>query len=609
MKPMSHSAYVVITGPNHWQGHISGKGRAWQWLYLGQDRHPRNQLAQQMGEDRLLPLQGRLHATAAELRQPYLDFVAEMGSKQRNPRIWWSTRFSWKIWTASDFFLLTCYLKVAEQITQEALEQDSALLIVVEDPWLLRQMHLNFKHLAPHLLVDKARGLTRFRLRSLLMGLLRRIKWAAKTPWDFLRQRSTWPEGKPRGPQGEAAAVFSFPQPESFGPENSWIDPYLPGIDAELERQKLKVMRFTPPETSGFERELTARAEYIQPLILWSTWVGYFRSLFAFWRPQWRASSLKIQERAVHQLCRREWWLELSHAGLCVYSMFYACFSRMLSSGPYRLIVTFYENQPWEKMAALAAKETQGVRLLAIQNAIFSRYHLAFFLGKGEAERMPLPDAICTSGPQARDLLIEGGHRPERLGLCGSIRYPHLAHGAGKEPAALPPAPASEILVTLPIDRTFAQDLLAALGRAFPDGGQAEGIRFHIRPHPICPFKQEEIGFPAQTLSSGFGNFQDALKRCGLVLFAGSTAGFEAMALGRRAIRYRAELMLDVDESYGDSCPVATEQTLRSTVLKQAGEALTTEDPHLQPVLEKLFTPPSSEGLRQTFGALCETTN
>ncbi len=608
MKPMSRSAHVVITGPNRWQRHIANNLRDWQWLYLGKDRNLRNQLAQQMGEARRLPLQGRFHTAAAALRQPYLDFVAEVGSRQHNPRIWWSTRFSWKIWTASDFFLLTCYLKVAEQVAQEALEQGSALLIVVEDPWLLRQMHLNFQHLLPDLKVDKARGLTRFRLRSLLMGLLRRIKWAAKTPWDFLRQRKTWPEGSPRTPQGEAAAVFSFPQPESFGPENAWIDPYLPGIDEELEQQKLKVIRFTPPEASGFERELAARAEYLQPLILWSTWAGYFRSIFAFWRPQWSAPA-KLQGLCVHQLCRREWWLELGHAGLCVYSMFYACLSRMLSSGSYRLIVTFYENQPWEKMAALAAKETPGVRLLAIQNAIFSRYHLAFFLGKGEAERMPLPDAICTSGPQARDLLIEGGHRSEHLGLCGSIRYPHLAHGAGKQQAALPPAPASEILVTLPIDRTLAQDLLAALGCAFPDGGQAEGIRFHIRPHPICPFKQEEIGFPAQTLSSGFGNFRDALKRCGLVLFAGSTAGFEAMALGRRAIRYRAELMLDVDESYGESCPVATEQTLRSTVLKQAEQAQNSEGSHLQPVLAKLFTPPSSEGLRQTFGALCETTN
>jgi hypothetical protein len=280
--------------------------------------------------------------------------------------------------------------------------------------------------------------------------------------------------------------------------------------------------------------------------------------------------------------------------------MFYECLDRMLAQGEWRWLISFYENQPWEKLAALCAK-AHGVRTVSVQTAILSRYYLSYFLGAGEAARMPLPDIICTSGPAMQALLIEGGTPPDRLRLCGSIRYnTPWAQGAASEP--LPPAPRAEILVALPIDTTLAAHLLRAIRESFPHGGQAEGVRFSIKPHPMCPIDGRRVGFSASVIDSSFTNLAEAFQRCGLVLFVGSTVGFEALAAGRAALRYRAKLLLDVDEVYGESVPICNDETLRDAVLRLVhdGPALPSSAA-IHSLIAQPFAPFDGERMRAVF--------
>jgi surface carbohydrate biosynthesis protein (TIGR04326 family) len=174
----------------------------------------------------------------------------------------------------------------------------------------------------------------------------------------------------------------------------------------------------------------------------------------------------------------------------------------MLVEGNWRNLITFYENQPWEKLQVLAAR-SQGVKTVGIQTTNFSRYHLSYALGKGEEERMPLPDRIGSSGSSAHQLLLDCGSPPAAIKQCGALRYGDLLQRAARNgPNGSARTGRTPVLVVLSIDPVLSRHLLEALGDAFPDGGGKEGLRFIIRPHPMYPVPGSWVRFPAELVPS-----------------------------------------------------------------------------------------------------------
>ncbi len=570
------------------------------WIYLGKDVEKRQHIEALLGSARRYPLGAKLHEVAAGLRQSFLDLVSEVGARQDESITWWSSAFAWKSWAASDLFLLVCYLRLAQEVVLEAVKEGPPLLVVVEDPWLYRQLKESLQSVRG-VLVRGSVSLRGEKVRLATWGVVKRGWWLLKTLRDYCRQIWTWGIEPVHVPERAAAAIYSYPLERCFRDHGAWQDPFLPNVDDLLGNLGYEVRRFSPPGASGLERELARRREYFHPLILYATISGVWRSLCAFWRPRW-PDRLTIDGSEVRYLAEREWWKEIGRSSLCMYRIFYECLKRMLSQGNWKWIVYPFENQPWEKMIALCAQELE-IRTAGLQHAIFSAYSMSYFLGGGEAARMPLPDVICASGPYPLRLLLEGGTPPERLWMCGSVRYGHLGgNGIRSSHAELIPARTSEILVALPIDAYMAGHLLAAIRKAFPSGGVEDGLRFHIKAHPMCPVREEDIGFPTVRAP---GDFRQALEACGLVVFVGSTVGPEAMAMGRRVLRYRPELLLNVDPSevYGDHIPTCTDSDLRAAVVNQV------QHPSLQDLSEmnqhcadQIFAPLDRDKLAQVFG-------
>jgi hypothetical protein len=536
-------------------------GEGVRWLFLGKSVKARLGLERRWNLPPIT-LDHELQAKAQALRRPYLDFVAALGKGQSDPLTWWSTRFSWKIGTASDFFLLVCLQAVALTLIDSSLREGRTLWLVVEDPWLLRQIKANLRMAKRPVRVHAGSALLRNQLGCAVSGVLRRSKWLAGLWWAWLRQKSLWPRAGTFGLPGPTAAIFSPPQARSLLPGGGWRDPYLPDLDGWLREVGYRALRFCLPQANGFERALAERAAYARPLILYATPRALWLSLLAFWKPRWPGRA-QIAGRSVDFLCRREWWRELGLAGISSYRLFYECFCRFLKMEKVNLVVTFFENQPWEKLAAVAVR-AHGARLVGIQTSAISRFSLSYFLGAGEADRMPLPDAICTSGAASQRLLQEGSHPPSRLALCGSLRYRNLHPDNGFR--KLPPASRREILVILSFDPTLSLHLLSAIGAAFPDGGRSRGLSFHVRAHPACPIRNTQVEFPARINNPPGCPLEEDLRRCGTVLFANSTAGLEALAHGRAVVRFRSQWLIDWDEWWGPEVLVCTEETLRDSL-------------------------------------------
>lgn len=557
---------VILVSSHHFRRLSQALQAGGRWVYIGKDRARLEAITGLVGDRRRLPLGEQLNEISEDLRQPFLDFVAEIGALQRDHIGWYASTFAWKIWDVSDLFLLICYQSLVAKLIAEWTAGSERLVVVIEDRWLYQQLEDVFKDRRSVTFTGKP-ALWPWKFKTMLVGLGRRFWWAGRVAWSWQLQRWYRRGVNLQRPAAPAAAIFSLPQKQCLAAKTGWKDPYLDGLDRSLAAAGFAVARFSPPEAVGFEQDLARRALYFSPLVLFVPFSSLWRSIAARWHPVW-PSDLQVADRDVRWLALREWWWDTGRASQFLFRLLYESSRRFLASAPWSLVVFPYENQPWEKLLVLAARE-QGIKTVGYQHAIVPRLFLSMFFGHGEAAQTPLPDVIFASGDQTYRLLLKGGTPAAQLAMGGSRRYQHLSKTELPAGGTVPePGIQSRVLVVLPIDKVLAEHLMSALSRAFPLGGEAEGIRFLMKEHPAAPFAWREETFSAEPVRE---SLETALNRCGTVLFAGSSAGLEAWLLGRRVLRYRSELLLDLNHCEvleGHDIPLCDDWNLRQKLLQ-----------------------------------------
>lgn len=484
------------------------------WLYLGWDLRERRRQALAWGQHPE-PLGPLLREASASLRRPFLDLVAAWGRGQPDAAAWWAGTLAWKSWSASDFFQLCCYLAVARRLSLTAA---GPLVVVVEDPWLLRQLGV------PAPLLPR-------RLAALAWGLARRFRWSLRMALSWARTRLAARVSLP--PFGESAIlVYSYLLDRCLA-SGRWTDPYFPGLEEELAAAGAAVVRCTDPDVTGFERRLGGR-EGVAPLMRYASWGGLARALFSL--PASAPGPLSLDGMPIDHLVAREWWHDLSRAGRCAHLFLYDAAERLFSKHSWKALLLAWEGQPPERLLTLAAKR-KGVRVVGSQHTTVSPFQLPFLLGEGEADWAPVPDVLLTTGPRARRVLAEGGVPAGRLRGGGSRRFraPAAASVSGE---------GGEVLVVLPIDPLRARHLLSALGGAYPEG--IPGVDVAVKPHPGDPKEPASLPFAARRVQEPFAA---AAARARVVVFTGTAAGLEALSLGVPALRYRSDSLVDVDPS------------------------------------------------------------
>jgi len=168
---------------------------------------------------------------------------------------------------------------------------------------------------------------------------------------------------------------------------------------------------------------------------------------------------------------------------------------------------------------------------------------LPFFLGRDEAESMPIPDRILASGNYNLEMLAAGGTPTDRLEMGGAWRYLYAldGEGAGGEPLG------NEVLVCLPDDDKQSDALLCALIKAF---GSAEARpHFHVKFHPTTPERRTAYWRRNPLFSAVDGDLKDWVRhhRPAAILFVGSTVGVEFALQGFKVLQYLPETFIGHD--------------------------------------------------------------
>ncbi len=583
---------------------------------MGTDDLRRRRIAKLLPDAQPFPLGEELTRFAHEVQQPFSDWMAEIGLRQRNRPNWWASRMASKSPLQTDLFLLVCYGELLHRWAQQP-RLSGHRLIVVEDPWLLEALR---RQLAGTASVRFPFG-DRFRLwREALRGFGKipgvaayTLAWCLTTFLPirlFLRDRL--PEREGAG--GPVTLLYTWIEPRCFLADGAFRDPYTGRLAGLLSRGGQAVVRFTPLRLpfSCWRQLRRVHARFLaSPRFL--RFSDLLRSLTTPFTIRDLSTASRFHGRDYTWLLRREILREWSQPEFTFYLLWHRAMRRMARRwGRFtdRFIYPF-ENQPWEKLLCLAWQESAPqVRRIGYQHSWVPSLLLPYSLGKKESALAPLPDWIVTNSEYNLEQIRRGGYPVDRLLNGGALRHDYLhgptSDGAGhsasledrRDPAqrlVLVPLPLS-----LPHSRNLVGDLLDGFREPLRVGTQnSRPVRFLLKCHPNLPWKKISAG--RISLPAWIGLSQEPMDRIlptiDLLLYAGLTSTWwEAALKGIPIVKYQTDLLdIDAEQSVQDFQVVrCSRPTLRETVAALLQEPPVRKQPGAG-MLHRMFGPVQDE--------------
>lgn len=269
---------------------------------------------------------------------------------------------------------------------------------------------------------------------------------------------------------------------------------------------------------------------------------------------------------------------------------------RLTSRLAVRVILNPLEFQPMER-ALWAGAEGRAARL-AVQHSTFCRNHLLYFFRHGELREYvegdvpdpsPVPDYYAATGTWARRVLIENGAAPERIALCGAVRYNTLRLEERDSNEALAmrqrlgiSSRDPVILVLTPISHAESQELVETLAHAVRL--LHKPLFFLFKSHYHCRMEAEVYRLFSGLLPPGrWENLHvdvpiyDYIRAADVVVAGGSTVAVEAYMLGHKPIVYQCPTLLNLNalmDSPGAAEFVFTPADLAEALMRLAANSL-----------------------------------
>jgi hypothetical protein len=203
------------------------------------------------------------------------------------------------------------------------------------------------------------------------------------------------------------------------------------------------------------------------------------------------------------------------------------------------------ENNPWEKMCILAAREySPDTTIIGYQHTVVPQSATNMFSSLNDRDVVPTPDKILTVGEAPKQIMERYGNYEKGTiePACG-LRFEYLFNVPLTERRRT-----NTILVAL----EGVVEVYKMTNYAY---NQLKGSPYTvvIRTHPVLPIKRLR-----HNLVKGFGscaNFQISMNRtlkqdiesADMVMYWGSTVGMEALSMGKPVIHFHTESVLSYD--------------------------------------------------------------
>lgn len=487
---------------------------------------------------RVLDAVALLRARAPAFSREFADFIAELSRLNKGPD-WWTLSLPGKNPLTVPLAARALALSViAEQAS--SLPAGGELWVCSNDDALA----------AAAARWARARG-TAFTAPAPRPGLKRRfnrltplgpLAGLVRAAWSLWRSRRF---GTPALPPGARPAVFfTFFGPASFDAEGRYRDMFFGELIDEAVRRGL-----SPIVWGAAARG--AAADY--PLRGATDGPAIFLPLDAFlnWEALWlifrravslRASGFELRgERTLGgvdltDLLQDELDENLNSSRFFSDLWYGACAEALLRHVSPKSLNYPFENLARERSFLPVFREfAPHARLIGYQHASLTFNHLNFLLGRGEAELLPLPDRVVTTGTATRDFLRDWGRFPESLLQAGcALRQPPAQASGDRRPDP----DRFRLLVAAATSAEELAGILRLLDEAYGVGAPG-WLEIVLRPHPLFPLsaglaRSGPVRFAYTDGSTG--SLSERIQEADAVAYVSSTAGIEAVANGVPAV-------------------------------------------------------------------------
>jgi len=519
------------------------------WCFIGKNIDLRNRISKKFSEKRRFHVKDRLHKIAEEFRKPYLEFVADLGSQQDRPLYWWASRFASKSPFQTDFFLLLCYKILVKRLIDEFLKRQQNLYMFIEDPWLFFDLKREYKS-KNIIFIGNKYAIYREKLFFIAKGIFYRVLLIAYLIISksltilFFKRKIDLNESN------KVVGILSFAEERAFTADNEYKDPYTGDLSQFLKKNGFQVIR---PILINIPikliRKVCSCKSNLWPLIN-DFKIQDLKNIFKYWKLEIKQDPI-LKGYTLSTLLKREQLEEFSKVGFNRYLILFNIVKRFLSRKYCSALIYLYENQPWEKIVCMAAKEVGNIKLIGYQHSTIPKFLLMYFLGKKEAEFIPLPDRIITNSYFHKSLLEKSNYPKNKLTVGGSWRYEYLFENSKFSISIRKDAKNIRVLVALPVNKDEAKMILETIYRACSNNDKELKLTFLIKAHPDIPLNKLKLDIHK---INNFNFINDPLykviKEADIVISSG-TPSVEALYCGKNIIRIIPETMLDLDPLSG----------------------------------------------------------
>lgn len=532
---------------------VIGNGH-FKWAYLGENVSKAIAVENWVGTNgERIDIADPLQATAASLRQPYLDYIGSLSVKN-NSMLWWAGSLSEKNPFISKTFLYTCYIKVALSLL-ESHNQDN-MVFFVENRRLRLSLVNNVRAALGAEVVHVEIG------PSHILDIVKDgIEFVIKHGWFLLNSiyrilltQHTYHLNKSRSEDG-MVLLHTWVDQRSFGEDdNTFRDAYFGTLREHMKKKGKNV--FTVPyvlHTVSYTETVKKLINNNEHFLIPSAYLNIsdiFRVLKATWIPPKKSDNPHFENMDISDLIYDEYKSDWKDTRVASNLLFYYVVRNWKKHGiPIERFIYTYENHTWEKMLCIALREFYpSVCIIGYQHSTLSKMLLMYFISEKERDIIPFPDKVVTNGRYFSDVLLESGYDSDKLICGGAIRYEYLTEML-KEPIQQKKVERGyNILVTPPIDKNEAIEIVSKVLGAFESMDTYNVI---IKCHPLMPYQQIAGELGIRSLPEHFTISTEPISvllgESDLLLYTSSTTCIEAIAAGTPVLHIGSNFIIDHD--------------------------------------------------------------
>lgn len=452
--------------------------------------------------------------TAHQIKFDFINYITEVGKKQKNSLKWWASKIASKSDLQTDFFANTCLLFACTRIVSA----HSSGIIVTDDVriYLLLKSNFDFQITLLNksdvqkevLLVVAKKGAAFFAKRFSFV--------VSRLIYNFKVQRQL------KKSKEQSVFLYSWVEDRSFNKEDGkYDDPYFPDINKYVNKG---IVRFCPYYARPDLIKRLAKSSKVDGLSNYSSVIKVMRSSFYLFRPK---KIIPFNKYDLTSLWRFEVLSENSDSSYISHIHDYLCWKVFFSTNSGNLIYPF-ENQPWEKIMILANR-TKKVKLLGAMHTTIHKLLLPFHTTDKELEYMPLPEWIISNSSVSQKMYESYFEKAKvKIVAGGSLRF-HNNKIALKETSD---KPAIGVMLSCVASQTKEQldDLFANAGDQF---------QYLVKRHPDLYVDIEET----DDIKIFKGSAVELYQNVQAIVYCSSTSGMEAFAFGLPVFRLRTQFL------------------------------------------------------------------